>query len=305
MEASSAPAALEWQTFSPSPPGTLPMTPDAPVSASGVSSDAASLGGRSPADENFSVLSLLSPAFYKSVFDVDVADVTVRVRAALWPFRPPTPFLSLIAAKPDLYGPVWLAATLVFIIGAGSNVSSWLNFSSTAAKTIWQYDFQSLSKALFFVFGFSFGAPLAVWACMTYALPRSLGLGLVSLVCVYGYAIAPFIPAAVSVRAPLAIRPFQARGARSNRALLPASLSSAAMRATQQRLAVDCGPRSDGNLRGLHAPKHVPQRLERHGGRLAGRRCGLRKRGPPPPALHRQRAVCLRRVLEAFLLHIQ
>jgi hypothetical protein len=123
--------------------------------------------------------------------------VTARVRAALWPFRPVVPFLSLVGAKPDLYGPVWLAATLVFIIGAGSNLSSWLSFSSTAAKSLWQYDFQALTRALVFVFGFSFGAPFAVWAGMTYALPRSSGLGLVTLACVYGYAIAPFIPAAV------------------------------------------------------------------------------------------------------------
>lgn len=160
------------------------------------------MGGRTPLDESFTVFSLVSPAFYAQCFDVDATDVTARVAAALWPFRPPVPFLSLIASKPDLYGPVWLAATLVFVIGAGSNLASWLSFSggsvgASAAVSLWHYDFKALTTALVFVFGYSFGAPAAVWAAMAYLMPRGLGLGLVTLTCVYGYSVAPFIPAAV------------------------------------------------------------------------------------------------------------
>lgn len=195
MSSSSA-ATLEWASIGPS----ATAVPAPRVEASAPASGADAVIGRAPVDESFSLLSLLSPAFYATCFDVDAADVAARVRAALWPFRPPTPFLALIAPKPDLYGPVWLAATLVFCIGAGSNFASWLNFSSSAAVSIWQYDFRSLTRALVFVYGFAFLAPAFVWAVMAYTLPRNATPGIVTLTCVYGYSVAPFIPAAVRSR---------------------------------------------------------------------------------------------------------
>lgn len=187
-------ADLEFMSFSAqgstAPPAPLPAAP-----AAGGAPGAAL--GRSPVDDGFTLFSLLSPSFYVACFDVDVSDVVSRVRAALWPFRPPQPFLSLIAGKPDLYGPVWLAATLVFTIAVGFNMASWLNFSAASSVAPWEYDFKALTKAIVFVFGFCFGAPAAVWLGMGYALPRGVCLGIVTLTCVYGYSIVPFIPAAL------------------------------------------------------------------------------------------------------------
>ena len=194
--ASDTPTSADLEFMSFSQQQSAPPAHHAPSAAAPPLPPAAPLG-RAPVDESFTIFSLLSPAFYTACFDVDVGDVVSRVRAALWPFRPPQPFLSLIAAKPDLYGPVWLAATLVFTIAVGFNMASWLNFRPAASLAPWEYDFKALTKALLFVFGFSFGAPAAVWLGMTYTLPRSVCLGLVTLTCVYGYSIVPFIPAAV------------------------------------------------------------------------------------------------------------
>ena len=200
MSSSSAPSSdLEWATIGPGA-GSPPVLNSSQQQSSTPIASPASVGGRAPVDDSFTIVSLLTPSFYSACFDVDASDIIARVQAALWPFRPPQPFLALIAQKPDLYGPVWLAATLVFIIGAGSNLASWLNFSSSTAVSIWQYDFQALTKALVFVYGFSFLAPVAVWTAMAYLLPRNAGLGIVSLTCVYGYSVAPFIPAAVRER---------------------------------------------------------------------------------------------------------
>jgi hypothetical protein len=196
---------LEFMSFnqSSSTGGSGPA-PAASASTAVTSSSGAAAAplGRSPLDDNFSPLSLLSPAFYVACFDVDEGDVVARVRAALWPFRPPQPFLALISAKPDLYGPVWLSASLVFMIAVGFNMASWLNFRAATAVAPWEYDFKALTKALLLVYGFSFGAPAAVWVGMSYSLPKQLCLGLVSLTCVYGYSIAPFLPAAVRVAPP-------------------------------------------------------------------------------------------------------
>ena len=191
---------LEFMSFS-SQAAPAPGSAGAPAQAVAASTPTPASLGRSPLDDSFSPLSLLSPAFYVACFDVDEGDVIARVRAALWPFRPPQPFLTLISAKPDLYGPVWLSASLVFLIAVGFNMASWLNFRAATALAPWEYDFKALTKALLLVYGFIFAAPAAVWAGMSYCLPKQLCLGLVSLTCVYGYSVAPFIPAAVSGRA--------------------------------------------------------------------------------------------------------
>jgi protein YIPF1/2 len=59
-------------------------------------------------------------------FNVDTQDVVARLRAACVPFGP-VKFTETTGANPDIYGPFWLCATLVFVIGVTSNMASWLN----------------------------------------------------------------------------------------------------------------------------------------------------------------------------------
>ena len=139
---------------------------------------------------------LLSPAFYKQLFDVDTADVAARLRAAVYPFST-AHFLDLVGAKPDLYGPFWVAATLVFVVGAGANLASWGRFSSDPAVSLWKYDFKLVTLALACVYGWALGAPIVLWVALQWAGVSALGLTM--LVCVYGYSIAVFVPAAVRV----------------------------------------------------------------------------------------------------------
>jgi len=137
---------------------------------------------------------LLSPAFYKTLFNVDTADVVARLRLALYPFVA-TPFLSVAGANPDMYGPLWVCATLVFVIGASSNLASWVLFKPDAAISLWSYDFTKVVEAMFTVYGWALGAPFVLYAVLSYIGVQTLGL--VMLLCVYGYSCAAFIPAAV------------------------------------------------------------------------------------------------------------
>ena len=43
--------------------------------------------------------------FYKLYFDVDTKDITTRLNHALLKFSKDDSFMSLIAEKPDAYGP--------------------------------------------------------------------------------------------------------------------------------------------------------------------------------------------------------
>ena len=64
----------------------------------------------------------LAPPQY---FNVDTEDVVSRLKAACVPFKS-RPFLEVAGRNPDLYGPFWLAATLVFVIGVTSNMAGWM-----------------------------------------------------------------------------------------------------------------------------------------------------------------------------------
>jgi hypothetical protein len=51
---------------------------------------------------------------------VDTAEVLRRCRAALWPRAP---FLDVLDANPDLYGPFWIATSVVAILFLAGTVS--------------------------------------------------------------------------------------------------------------------------------------------------------------------------------------
>ena len=87
-------------------------------------------------------------AYYQPLFDVDTVQVLNRVKGSLLP-RPRGAFFELIAANPDLYGPFWVATTLIFAMAITGNLASYFAFvqvllpdgkpDPTAKK--WQYDF--------------------------------------------------------------------------------------------------------------------------------------------------------------------
>ena len=82
--------------------------------------------------------------------------------------------------KPDAYGPFWIAATLVFMIGVCSNVAGWLNVSpktsveqATAAVAAYDGDVTKLTGALTLVAFFAIAMPVGMWG-----LARALGFAL-------------------------------------------------------------------------------------------------------------------------------
>ncbi len=48
-----------------------------------------------------------------------------RVLRACW-WVDAQSFFETVGDNPDLYGPLWINATLVFVIGVASNLSSWV-----------------------------------------------------------------------------------------------------------------------------------------------------------------------------------
>jgi hypothetical protein len=133
----------------------------------------------------------LSVEYYRPYFDVDSDDVLSRLRRALVPLQ--ADWFEHVGKRPDLYGPLWICATLVFLIAATSNFGSYLAHDATGEKP-WQHDFSVLSMGAAIVFGFAGVSPLVAWGSLHF-----LGVGgaqevsLVELICLYGYSILPFL----------------------------------------------------------------------------------------------------------------
>lgn len=119
--------------------------------------------------------------------------------------------LSLFTTRPDLYGPFWTSVTLVFVIGIMSNLGSWMTFSPSAAGSIWRYDFSLVTAALAVILGSLVAVPAGAWMALRYA--NGPPIPLVLLICLWGYSLVHYIPAAIVAVVPSALVRWFAAGA--------------------------------------------------------------------------------------------
>ncbi|POS85435.1 Yip1-domain-containing protein [Erysiphe pulchra] len=77
--------------------------------------------------------------FYAQFFDVDTAAVLSRCWATIYPRAN---FIEVLGGNPDLYGPLWIATTVVFILFLGGTINQYL---SETNGTQFVYDFTLLS----------------------------------------------------------------------------------------------------------------------------------------------------------------
>ena len=82
---------------------------------------------------------LWSLAFYAQFFDVDTSTVLHRCLSAIYPRAN---FLDVLEGNPDLYGPFWIATTVVVILFLTGTISQYL---SNRGEEHFAYDFKLLS----------------------------------------------------------------------------------------------------------------------------------------------------------------
>ena len=141
----------------------------------------------------------LSVEYYRPLFNVTTAEVGERAKAALLPFTA-EPFFAVIGDAPDLYVPLWGSVTLVFLIGAMANFSSWASFDAGDMESIWHYDFALVTSAAGFIFGYLLVCAAATWAALRY---MGVPFSFMKLLCLFGYAVLPFLPASLLCGFPL------------------------------------------------------------------------------------------------------
>ncbi|KAH9316451.1 hypothetical protein KI387_025078, partial [Taxus chinensis] len=133
--------------------------------------------------------SFFSIAYYRPYFNVDTFHVGERVIGSLYPHR--GDFVEKIVHNPDMYGPVWISTTLVFMANVLGNYAAYLSFKPSTTDTEWVYDinYMSLAAAIFYSYiGF---VPLGFYFLLQFmGIPSSL----VQIWCLYGYSLFIFIP---------------------------------------------------------------------------------------------------------------
>jgi hypothetical protein len=69
----------------------------------------------------------LSLPYYQPYFDVDTTDVITRATQSVLHCRREVNFMQLIGDRPDAYGPVWIATSLVFAISIAAHLHGLFN----------------------------------------------------------------------------------------------------------------------------------------------------------------------------------
>ncbi|KAI0899960.1 Yip1-domain-containing protein [Annulohypoxylon nitens] len=140
---------------------------------------------------------LWSLHFYAQFFDVDTSSVLARCWAALYPRAN---FLDVLEGNPDLYGPFWIATTVVLILFLGGTISQYL---ASEGKGPFAYDFKLLSGAAGLIYGYTMFLPVVLFGALRYFGSESANL----LECwaLYGYANLIWIPVALISWSPITI----------------------------------------------------------------------------------------------------
>ena len=128
-------------------------------------------------------------SFYAQFFDVDTSEV---LRRCYSPLYPRAPFLDVLDGNPDLYGPFWIATTVVFILFITGTISQYL---SQNHDIHFEYNFSLLSGAAGLIYGYTAFVPIGLWACLKWFGAESATL--VECWALYGYANIIWLPVAV------------------------------------------------------------------------------------------------------------
>ncbi|KAL4891629.1 hypothetical protein BDV59DRAFT_181362 [Aspergillus ambiguus] len=133
--------------------------------------------------------------YYSQFFDVDTGEVLRRCVAAIYPR---SNFLDVLEGNADLYGPFWIASTVVVILFLTGTISQWL---ASNDDDHFEYDFTLLSGAAGLVYGYTGILPIALWGALKWF--GSSTADLIECWALYGYSNVIWIAVALVSWSPL------------------------------------------------------------------------------------------------------
>eukprot|EP01088_Endostelium_zonatum_P005931 TRINITY_DN1794_c0_g1_i1.p1 TRINITY_DN1794_c0_g1~~TRINITY_DN1794_c0_g1_i1.p1 ORF type:complete len:332 (-),score=46.13 TRINITY_DN1794_c0_g1_i1:56-1051(-) len=125
--------------------------------------------------------------FYGRWFDVDTKDVFLRMSRSLVPYS--FHFFRATSKNPDLYGPFWIATTLIFFLTICSHFSRYISDRESYA-----YNFSQIGEGAIILYLYLLLPPLALTLVFTYF---SISISALSNIAVYGYSLTPYLIFAV------------------------------------------------------------------------------------------------------------
>jgi len=151
---------------------------------------------------------------YRQYFDMDTLDILKRLRASLTSFWLPDHFRTAIVGEagsddfkgPDLYGPLWISMTLIFLIAVTSNLHAYMDHARRSKNSDedieeFEYDIHHLLRAGSVVFCFVFIIPTILWLGTTCLAMSSIDWAL--WICCFGYSQVPYLVATLIVWIPV------------------------------------------------------------------------------------------------------
>jgi len=169
-------------------PRNTKLPPDSTPFLGGSSSRRGTSPGGTPPKHRLWTLS-----YYSQFFDVDTAEVLRRCTATLYPR---SNFLDVLDGNPDLYGPFWIATTVVMILFLTGTVSRYLS-----TRHPFGYDFRLLSGAAGLIYGYTGVIPIALLGALRWF--GSSSADLIECWALYGYANLVWIAVALVSWSPL------------------------------------------------------------------------------------------------------
>ncbi|XP_052154542.1 uncharacterized protein LOC127772629 isoform X2 [Oryza glaberrima] len=127
-------------------------------------------------------------ASYAPYFNVDTDVVVDRLISSVYPMDG---FFRKIDANPDMYGPLWITTTLIFMLAAFGNFATYLMQRKTDLN-IWSFDVGYFNWAASVMYGYAAAVPAIFFFLFQYFGSRP---SLVRFWCMWGYSLFIFIPA--------------------------------------------------------------------------------------------------------------
>ncbi|RMX41673.1 hypothetical protein pdam_00015859 [Pocillopora damicornis] len=129
----------------------------------------------------------------------DKTEVLRRIIGSMVPVYKKNYLVSFIRPNPDLYGPFWVCATLVFTTAISGNLASYLINSGDHE---WVYDFHKVTLAAAAIYTYAFLVPTALWGVLLWRRSNA-GYSFLEILCVYGYSLSIYVPISVLWVVPL------------------------------------------------------------------------------------------------------
>jgi len=139
---------------------------------------------------------------YQKYFNVTTSDVVGRLQLSL--YKTSGDFWGNLetssGSSVDLYGPFWIALTLIFSLGLSGNVAGRLSNKDTSQTDFWHPDLSKVSAAFTVVASFDIFIPLIMWLAFWFHGTRFRYAKLLSI---QGYSMSPFVPAVLVSMIPI------------------------------------------------------------------------------------------------------